>query len=112
MGPSPSRESSAAMKAIGKIPTEKYGVNLLGGSQLDEFTVPVIANIDKIVADNPLVGFVDSDFAGEKISRESCRYWVYLRRAKRMIGEIPVDSFFCSPFLYSSPRSSPRPPRT
>eukprot|EP00808_Paulinella_micropora_P026924 g54282.t1 len=44
---------------------------------------------------------------------DCCRYWVYLRRAKSVIGEIQVDSFFCSPFLCSSPRLSPSsPPRT
>eukprot|EP00808_Paulinella_micropora_P014401 g23409.t1 len=34
----------------------------------------------------------------------------YLRLAKSVIGEIPVYSSFCSPFLCSSPRSSPSPP--
>jgi len=69
----PNKNPSAADSAL---PQSK--VNLMIKQSFDEFSVPVIANIDRIVLDNILIGFVDSDFAGEKTSRKSRSGFIFL----------------------------------
>jgi len=58
--------SSAASNAI-SIESDKQTEVV----ELDRFSVPVITNIDRMVENNILIGFVDSDFAGERTSRKS-----------------------------------------
>jgi len=67
----PARGPSAASNAISEI-------NLLESKTLNSFSVPVIANMDRGLPVDPLVGFVDSDFAGEKTRRKSRSGFIFL----------------------------------
>ena len=52
----PAKEPSAAERALRPY-VEHGGV-------VNKFDVPVVANLDRLISEHPLVGYVDSDFAG------------------------------------------------